>query len=288
MKLNELPRTSLYVDRCELDDFVMTDGVLVHAMHEVFLKQAEDVCDELALFNEAHYIATVAMCTPFPNLHVREWKRKVWNSMGERQFYNNMGDDMCVQLVMSMVYVLLCVQDSRTTGLDRAVELMKKEDYGQSRCFAAFAALTEVSGLYHADLRPNTFAAEIVQETEAMVYSTDDVPPMMAIPDLRQDAKSSLTAPHRKPGYIALREIVKWANEETSSFEEAKTIKTMVYDLMPNMTDEEQMITKNIGYCHKKSGPAINKFFVENKFAPQSCTFNSGSTMNGNIGRIYK
>ena len=91
MKIINLPRQLVYTDRRTLDDFLRSDE-LSRELYKVYLRVKDNpyyfkFSAEKA-FNEAYYIATMAMNESHPELDVREWwfaaKRYthgVWNDV---------------------------------------------------------------------------------------------------------------------------------------------------------------------------------------------------------------
>ena len=76
MKIEKLPRDFVYTDRRTLDDFLRSDD-LNKELYKVYLRVKDRPYyfkfDAEKAFNEAYYIATLAMYDPHPELNVREW-----------------------------------------------------------------------------------------------------------------------------------------------------------------------------------------------------------------------
>ncbi|MCR5360658.1 MAG: hypothetical protein K6E73_01435 [Bacteroidales bacterium] len=322
------------------------DGVLAHALYEVLVTQTND-CDELAIFNTAHYVATLAIHSPAPNLHMREWKKLLWQNIGDRQYFGHIGDDPGVQLVMSMAYVLLSVQPNRTDAMARLLDMMEREDYAQSGCFAAFAKLLDGQVKYHADLRHFTSADEIKKASshidwrnvtkffepdairelvglmpgkrdkrmlldmierhrgpfDSLLYG-DDMPSFLqsiyAEIDAMSDDAANVLSTHTSVGSsvpvqrqscgqedcLAIGDIVYWAENYTSSAQEAQTIQRMLYHVTSGkMSSEVLEKVGNIGqrFC-VPVGSSIKIGKIENRYGRDSCHFGYGSTQNGSVG----
>lgn len=77
MKIVYLPRQLVYTDRRNLDDFLHGDE-LNKELYKVYLKVKDRPYyfkfDADKAFNEAYYIATMAMNESHPELDVREWR----------------------------------------------------------------------------------------------------------------------------------------------------------------------------------------------------------------------
>lgn len=158
MKIEKLPRDFVYTDRRTLDDFLRSDD-LNKELYKVYL-QVKDrpyyfKFDAEKAFNEAYYIATLAMYDPHPELNVREW---LWIAKG------NMGWRYAANLVMSMVYAILYLQEDRPEKIDYVLQLMEGQDYGEDY-FGAFDAMAHSNtARYKSDLTPHPHpVAELTQ-----------------------------------------------------------------------------------------------------------------------------
>ena len=125
MKLVNLPKQMIYTDRRNLDDFLREDG-LNRSLYKVFLKVKDrpyyfKFSAEKA-FNEAYYISTMAMNEPHPELDVREWRYIAKNHMGWAY---------SADLVMSMVYAILYLQNNKDERIEYVLMMMERADYSK-------------------------------------------------------------------------------------------------------------------------------------------------------------
>ncbi len=136
MKLINIPRELVYTDRRTLDDFLREDD-LNKELYKVYLRVKDKPYyfkfDAEDAFNEAYYIATMAMNDPHPELDVKEWLWIAKEDMGWRYAAN---------LVMSMVYAILYLQQDQPEQIGYVLTIMEGQDYGEDH-FPDFKAMAE-------------------------------------------------------------------------------------------------------------------------------------------------
>lgn len=152
MKIVNLPRQFVYTDRRNLDDF-LRDDELNKELYKVYLRVKDHPYyfkfDAEKAFNEAYYIATLAMNEPHPELDVREWWYAAKRDIGWAYSAN---------LIMSMVYAILSLQSEKPDTIDYVLEIMKNTNYGEDH-FPAYKELVENHPFrYNSDfsIRPNS------------------------------------------------------------------------------------------------------------------------------------
>lgn len=125
MKLLQLPRDFIYKDRSSLDDF-LTGDELNKKLYGVYLTVKDRPYnfkfEPEQAFNEAYYIATVAANDKHPELCVRN----MWQTAK-----HDMGWAYAADLVMSMVYAILSLQENKSEMVKFALQVMERENYGQ-------------------------------------------------------------------------------------------------------------------------------------------------------------
>lgn len=136
MKIINLPRQFIYTDRRNLDDFLRGDE-LNKELYKVYLRVKDQPYyfkfDAERAFNEAYYIATLAMNEPHPELDVREWLYMARRDIGWAYAAN---------LVMSMVYAILYLQDNKPETIDYVLTVMQGSNYGEEH-FPEFKSMAE-------------------------------------------------------------------------------------------------------------------------------------------------
>jgi hypothetical protein len=146
MKIINLPRQFIYTDCRTLDDFLRGDE-LNKELYKVYLKVKDSPYyfkfDAEKAFNEAYYIATMAMNDPHPELDVREWWFRAKGDIGWAYAAN---------LVMSMVYAILSLQENRPEKIDYVLTIMDGSNYGEEH-FPYFKDMAEhEKRRFHSDL----------------------------------------------------------------------------------------------------------------------------------------
>ena len=152
MRIVNLPKQLIYTDRRNLDDF-LRDDELNEELYKVYLRVKDNpyyfkFSAETA-FNEAYYIATMAMNEPHPELDVREWWYAAKRDIGWAYSAN---------LIMSMVYAILSLQSEKPDTIDYVLEIMKGANYGEEH-FPAYKEMVENHPFrYDSDfnIRPNS------------------------------------------------------------------------------------------------------------------------------------
>lgn len=146
MKLLLLPREFIYKDRKSLDDFLIGDE-LNKKLYGVYLTVKDRPYnfkfEPEKAFNEAYYIATVATNDSHPELCVRD----MWHTAK-----HDMGWAYAADLVMSMVYAILSLQEKKSEMVIFALQVMERENYGQFH-FPLFRNLVfNTRKIYNSDL----------------------------------------------------------------------------------------------------------------------------------------
>lgn len=160
MKLVNLPKQLIYTDRRNLDDFLREDG-LNRSLYKVYLKVKDrpyyfKFSTEKA-FNEAYYISTMAMNEPHPELDVREWRYLA---------KNNMGWAYAADLVMSMVYAILYLQNNKDEKIDYVLTVMQGAGYSEDY-FPDFKYMAEnETNRYNSDLSINPCPVDELQNAD--------------------------------------------------------------------------------------------------------------------------
>ena len=200
MKLERLPSQFIYTDRRTLDDFLREDD-LNKELYKVFLRVKDrpyyfKFSTESA-FNEAWYIATMAMNESHPELNVREW----WY-IAKR----DIGWAYAANLVMSMVFTLLSLQEDKTDAIDYVLEKMKSANYGEEhfpdfkehveKCERRFNSNFELCPYPVDELREmpiswkdvsNDFEQEDIRELVALFPSQEEQLKLIDLIELRQN-----------------------------------------------------------------------------------------------------
>ena len=136
MKLINLPRELVYTDRRTLDDFLREDD-LNKELYKVYLQvKDKPECfsfDAVKAFNEAYYIATIAMNESHPEEDVIEWRYIAKHDMGSAY---------AAHLVLSMVYAILYLQENKSENIENVLNQMQNQNYGKDH-FPYFRAMAE-------------------------------------------------------------------------------------------------------------------------------------------------
>ncbi len=125
MKLTNLPKDFVYTDRKSIEDF-LSENDLNKDLYKVYIRVDHtfykfDFAPEKA-FNEAYYIATLAMNEPHPEVLLNEW----WNLAKI-----HMGKAYAANLVMSMVYVILSLQENKPPIFEYVLHFSVYHNYGK-------------------------------------------------------------------------------------------------------------------------------------------------------------
>lgn len=136
MTLTDLPKQLIYTDRKTLDDFLREDD-LNKELYNVYLQVKDKPYyfkfDAVKAFNEAYYIAVLAMNERKPESQVKEW---YWNAQ------SNIGWVYAANLVMSMVYAILSLQENKPKRIDKVLHKMQNMQLGNEH-FTAFKKMAE-------------------------------------------------------------------------------------------------------------------------------------------------
>lgn len=136
MTLTDLPKQLIYTDRKTLDDFLREDD-LNKELYNVYLQVKDKPYyfkfDAVKAFNEAYYIAVLAMNERKPESQVKEW---YWNAQ------SNIGWVYAANLVMSMVYAILSLQENKPKRIDKVLEVMQSMHFSKEH-FPAFKKMAE-------------------------------------------------------------------------------------------------------------------------------------------------
>ncbi len=136
MTLTDLPKQLIYTDRKTLDDFLREDD-LNKELYNVYLQVKDKPYyfkfDDVKAFNEAYYIAVLAMNERKPESQVKEW---YWNAQ------SHIGWVYAANLVMSMVYAILSLQENKPKRIDKVLEVMQSMHFSKEH-FPAFKKLAE-------------------------------------------------------------------------------------------------------------------------------------------------
>jgi len=208
MKLVYLPRQLVYTNRNNLDDFLYSDD-LNKELYKVYLRVKDRPYKFKFLaneaFNEAYYIATMAMNEPHPEDDVKEWRYIAQREIGWAYASN---------LVMSMVYAILNLQESKPDGVGYALSIMQKENYGEEH-FPDFKEMVENSSAkYNSDftVRPcpvkdlskleiswedvtNNFDQQTIRELVSMFTSKDEQLEFISLIENSQNSMSNFELP---------------------------------------------------------------------------------------------
>ena len=67
-------------------------------------------------------------------------------------------------------------------------------------------------------------------------------------------------------GYVSLKAIIEWGNKGTSSIGEARLIKDMIHNIMPNLSEEERLKVNEIGHAFREANLATPQVYFTNNF----------------------
>lgn len=134
--MKNLPRTFIYRDKKELDEFLQ-DHYLNEKLYDIFL----DVKDSYynlkisadKIFNEVYYQCTRLMLDPHP-------ESRVWEYLNEAK--ENTGWRYTSDLVFSMVYAILLLQPSISRPIERFLRVLKGKALNECY-FDAFSNFAE-------------------------------------------------------------------------------------------------------------------------------------------------
>lgn len=158
MKLLRLPKEFVYSPKNTLDEFLKGDDLnkelykvylMVKDRPYVFKFEVEDA------FNEAWYIATIAMNDPHPELILRD----LWYTAK-----NDMGWAYAANLVMSMVYAIISLQADKLEKTQYLLMLMDGSSYGEEH-FPYFKAMVENTKIkYKSDFTIRPCPLEVTED----------------------------------------------------------------------------------------------------------------------------
>lgn len=165
MKLINLPRQFVYTDRSTLDDFLRSDELNL-LLYKVYLEVKDKPYyfkfPAEKAFNEAWYIATLAMNEAHPELDMKEW---LWLSK------YNMGWRYAADLVMSMAYVILYLQKDKPKMVEYVLPLFDNLNLG-SEHFPAFKSMAQQeTRQFSSDLAVHPCLVEEIEAKIPAVYS---------------------------------------------------------------------------------------------------------------------
>ena len=165
MKLINLPREFVYTDRRTLDDFLRNDELNL-LLYKVYLEVKDKPYyfkfPAEKAFNEAWYIATLAMNEAHPELDVKEW---LWRSR------DNMGWRYAADLVMSMVYVILYLQKDKPKMVEYVLPMFDNLNLGNEH-FPAFKSMAiQETRQFSSDLAVHPNPVEEIEANLLAVYS---------------------------------------------------------------------------------------------------------------------
>lgn len=125
MKLIRLPKEFVYTPKGTLDEFLRGDD-LNKELYKIYLRVKDSpYCFKFEVedaFNEAWYIATIVMNDPHPELILRDLWYKAKGDIGWAYAAN---------LVMSMVYAIISLQEKRSETTQYVLMLMEGASYGE-------------------------------------------------------------------------------------------------------------------------------------------------------------
>lgn len=166
-----------------------------------------------------------------------------------KDFYNTLREEVWKEDLSEPVQTVLQIEDDelnrlkdKVKGLQSQIEMLEKRNL----------ELTEKNKELEAEMQPLYFNDNHV----LLVAETNVCDDCFAAMDNEQAAQ------YRR-GYIALSDIIKWANEGTTNIEEARLIKDMIHNVMPIMTEEERSTVNSIGYIFREANVAIPQTKIE-------------------------
>ena len=123
--MKNLPRTLIYRDRKELDEF-LKDNELNNMLYDVFLVVKDSYYNlkisAEAIFNEVYYQCTRLMLDPHP-------EARVWDYLNDAK--DNTGWRYTSDLVFSMVYAVLSLQQEVNLPIQRFLRILKGKNLNQ-------------------------------------------------------------------------------------------------------------------------------------------------------------
>lgn len=166
--MRTLPRTFIYRDKRELDDFLQ-DNPLNDALYDVFL----DVKDSYYslkisaenIFNEVYYQCTRLMLDSHPETRLRNYRDDAKVNMGTRY---------ASDLVFSMVYAVLSLQKEISPSIKRILRYLEGQNLNDCY-FPAFQQLVEERRgreSYESDFTPCPEPPERVLNYGTFIWST--------------------------------------------------------------------------------------------------------------------
>lgn len=168
--MKNLPRTFIYRDRKELDDF-LKDNPLNDAIYDVFLEVKDSyynlkVSAEV-IFNEVYYQCTRLMLDPHPETRVKFYLDDAKDNIGTRY---------ASDLVFSMVYAVLSLQHDSGQSIKRFLRCLEGKNLNICY-FLAFKAMANRSKCeYITDFSPSPEIPERLFVHRPFIWSvvTDD------------------------------------------------------------------------------------------------------------------
>lgn len=179
--MKDLPRTFIYRDRKELDEF-LKDNPLNDALYDIFL----DVKDSYynlkipaeVIFNEVYYQCTRLMLDPHP-------EARVWDYLNDAK--DNTGWRYTSDLVFSMVYAVLSVQPQAPYSVRRFLRCLEGKNLNECY-FPSFKNMADIWGgiengrivgntkTYQSDFTPSPESPERINVHKPFIWSevTDD------------------------------------------------------------------------------------------------------------------
>lgn len=137
--MKDLPRTFIYRDRKELDEF-LKDNELNEALYDVFLEVKDSYYNlkisAERIFNEVYYQCTRLMLDPHP-------EARVWDYLNDAK--ENTGWRYTSDLVFSMVYAVLSLQPRLPLSIKRFLRCLEGKNLNECY-FPAFCKMTDSWG----------------------------------------------------------------------------------------------------------------------------------------------
>lgn len=137
--MKDLPRTFIYRDRKELDEF-LKDNELNEALYDVFLEVKDNYYNlkisAETIFNEVYHQCTRLMLDPHP-------EARVWDYLNDAK--NNTGWRYTSDLVFSMVYAILSLQPRLTSSIKRFLRCLEGKNLNECY-FPAFKRMVDSWG----------------------------------------------------------------------------------------------------------------------------------------------
>ena len=137
--MKNLPRTFIYRDRKELDEF-LKDNELNEALYDVFLEVKDSYYNlkisAETIFNEVYYQCTRLMLDPHP-------EARVWDYLNDAK--GNTGWRYTSDLVFSMVYAVFSVQPRLPLSIKRFLRCLEGKNLNECY-FPAFRKMVDSWG----------------------------------------------------------------------------------------------------------------------------------------------